>query len=295
MGNKAGRTQLTTSRIVSRDTSSSRTRCDSPRLGGGRGARELERAKFDAVVRAQHYLGREPLLERLEVLRTVIVEVARDFGIELDDQHFARGLGYRLALNPAQYLRRQRRHRFDDAPPVASRTRIGQQFLQALARALARHLDEPQFGNFERRGSRLVALERRRQRIADFLAIALAIHVDEIDDDDSADVAQPQLIYHFLYCFEVGLEDGVVLAALADEAAGIHVDCSQRFGLIENQVAARLEPDLAVQRALDLRFYIKPIEQRRGPVMKRHARPQPRHIVLHELYDPAVGRRIVAP
>src|ERR1019366_4224589 len=264
-------------------------------LGGGGRAGELERAEFEAVVRAQHYFGREPLLQRLEILRPVIVEVARDFGIELDDQHIARGLGNGLALNPAQYFGRESRHRFYDAPPVASRTRIGQQFFQALARAFARHLHESQFGNLERRGPRLVALERQRQRVADLLAIALAIHVDEINYDDSADVAQPQLVYYFLYCFEVGLEDGVVLAALADEAAGIHVDCSQRFGLIENQVAARLEPDLAVQRALDLRFYIKPIEQRRGPVMKRHARPQPRHIVLHELYDPAVGRRIVAP
>src|ERR1019366_6462826 len=172
---------------------------DSPRLGGGRGTGELQPAGVDAGVRAQHYFGREPLLERLEILRTVIVEVARDIGIELDDQHIARGLGNRLALNPAQHFRRQRRHRFDHAPPVASRTRIGQQFFEALARAFARHLNEPQFGNLERGGPRLVALERNRQRVADLLAIALAIHVDEIDYDDSTDVAQPQLIYYFLY------------------------------------------------------------------------------------------------
>ena len=29
--------------------------------------------------------------------------------------------------------------------------------------------------------------------------------------------------------------------------------------------------------------------------MQRHARPQPRHVILHELHDPAVGRRIIAP
>ena len=46
--------------------------------GGGRGAGELEGAGLDTVVRAQHYLGREPLLERLEILGAMIVQVAFD-------------------------------------------------------------------------------------------------------------------------------------------------------------------------------------------------------------------------
>ena len=111
-------------------------------------------------------------------------------------------------------------------------------------------------------------LQRRRQRLADFFAIGLARHVDKIDDDYAADIAQPQLLHHLVGRFQVGLEDGVILILLADEAPGVHVDRGQRFGLIEHQVAARLEPYLAVERALDLRLDIEPVEYRLLPLMQ---------------------------
>ena len=40
---------------------------------------------------------------------------------------------------------------------------------------------------------------------------------------------------------EVGLEDGVVEVAAADEAAGVDVDRGQRLGLVDDQVAAGLQ------------------------------------------------------
>jgi hypothetical protein len=45
--------------------------------------------------------------------------------------------------------------------------------------------------------------------------------------------------------FEVGLEDGVVEVAHADEAAGVDVDGGHRLGLVDDQVAAGLEVDAA--------------------------------------------------
>ena len=49
---------------------------------------------------------------------------------------------------------------------------------------------------------------------------------------------------------------------LADEAAGVDVDRGERLGLVENQVAARLQPDLAVERAVDLRLDLEMVEDR---------------------------------
>ena len=80
------------------------------------------------------------------------------------------------------------------------------------------------------------------------LAVVLARHVDEVDDDDAAQVAQPQLPRDRLRRLEVGLEDRVVEVARADEAAGVDVDRRQRLGLVDDQVAARLQVDAARQR-----------------------------------------------
>src|SRR5260370_31155551 len=41
--------------------------------GRGWSLREFERSRFDTIVRAQHNLGREPLLERLEVFCAVVI------------------------------------------------------------------------------------------------------------------------------------------------------------------------------------------------------------------------------
>ena len=86
-------------------------------------------------------------------------------------------------------------------------------------------------------------------------------------------------LHHLLDRLEVGLEHRLVLVALADEAAGVDVDRGQRLGLIENQVAARLEPHLAIERALDLRLDLEMVEDRLRALIQRDARAQPRHVV----------------
>ena len=78
------------------------------------------------------------------------------------------------------------------------------------------------------------------------------LHVDEVDDDDAAEIAQAQLPRDHLRRLEIGLEDRVVEAAAADEAAGVDVDRRHRLGLVDDQVAARLQVDAARQRLLDL-------------------------------------------
>src|SRR5512146_2943838 len=209
--------------------------------------------------------------------------------MNLDQQHVVATAAAGLAMDSAQDLGGERRHGLDHASALAVRTGVGQQLLEALASALAGHLDQPEFGNLERRGARLVAPLRLAQRVADLLAIGLARHVDEVDDDDPADVAQAQLLDHFLDRLEVGPQHGLVLVGLADEAPGVDVDRGERFGLVENQVAARLEPDLAVERALDLRLDLEVIENRLGALVHRQARAQSRHVVLDELLDTLEG------
>jgi hypothetical protein len=124
---------------------------------------------------------------------------------------------------------------------------VGQRF----AGALARHLHQAQLREAADRGLDPVA----RQLLAELgqhrVAVVLAHHVDEVDDDDAAQVAQAQLAGDGLRRLQVGLEDGVVEIARADKAAGVDVDGGQRLGLVDDQVAARLQVDAPAQRLGD--------------------------------------------
>ena len=67
-----------------------------------------------------------------------------------------------------------------------------------------------------------------------------ALHVDQVEDDQPADVAEAELVGDLVDGLEVGLERRLfqVLAALADEAPGVDVDRRERLGLIDDQRAA---------------------------------------------------------
>src|SRR3990170_3028382 len=112
---------------------------------------------------------------------------------------------------------------------------------EAPARALARHLHEAQLGKAVHRHARAVARQCLAKFVEHGIPVLFRIHVDEVDDDNAAEVPQPQLARDHLRGLQIGLEYRVVEAADPDEAAGVDVDCRQRFGLVDNQVAAGLE------------------------------------------------------
>jgi hypothetical protein len=135
---------------------------------------------------------------------------------------------------------------------------------EALARALARHLDqaERRDGGDVRPG--VVLRQRLLERLQHLLAVLLLFHVDEVDDDDAAEVAQPQLPRDRHGRLEVRAVDGFLEVAVPDERAGVHVDRGERLGLVDDQVTARLERHLALERTLDL--LLDPVQVEDRPV-----------------------------
>src|SRR5688572_3252913 len=137
---------------------------------------------------------------------------------------------------------------------VAVETRLVQHAPEALPRPLARHLDQAELADAVERGLRLVLDQSRLQRPPDLLAVAVLLHVDEVEDHQAADVPEAQLVGDLLHGLEVRLERRLlqVLAALADVTAGVHVDRRERFGLIDDQRPAARQRHLAAQGAPDL-------------------------------------------
>src|SRR5208283_2537960 len=140
----------------------------------------------------------------------------------------------------------------DLAAASASDAGFAQDVGETLARALARHFDQAQLREPVDRQPRAVAIERLVELLQHGSAMVGVLHVDEVDDDDAAEVAQTQLPRDHLGGLEIGLENGVVKAAPADKAAGIDVDCRHRLGLVDDEITPRLEIHPPSQGLLDL-------------------------------------------
>ena len=108
---------------------------------------------------------------------------------------FAREPGVTSAADPALDLDRGRALRDDDPVAVAGRALARHHLARAVGDVLARHLDEAERRDLDDVGLRAVALELLAERILDLLAVLRVRHVDEVDDDDPADVAQPELAH----------------------------------------------------------------------------------------------------
>src|SRR5690606_22280586 len=120
---------------------------------------------------------------------------------------------------------------------------------QALAHALAGHLHQAQRGHLGDLVLGAVPAQALHEATQHEIAVRLEDHVDEVDDDDAADVAQPQLAHDLLGRLEVVLGDGLLEgAAGAGELAGVHVDDGHRLGAVDDEGAAGGQVHLAVHR-----------------------------------------------
>src|SRR5919106_4252155 len=118
----------------------------------------------------------------------------------------------------------------EEAAPVARRTGAAERLDQPFGDALPRHLHEPQLRDVEHLGTGLVAGEGRPEGAHDVLAVLADLHVDEVDDDDPADVPEAKLSGDLLRRLEVVAVDGLLEVGPADVLAGVHVDDSERLG-----------------------------------------------------------------
>src|SRR5699024_353103 len=89
----------------------------------------------------------------------------------------------------------------------------GEGLHQALAHALAGHLHQAERGQLGDLLPGAVPAQALHEAPQHEIAVGLEDHVDEVDDDDAADVAQPQLAHDLLGRLEVVLGDGLLEGA----------------------------------------------------------------------------------
>ena len=121
------------------------------------------------------------------------------------------------------------------------------------------------------------------------LAVAAFVHIDEVDDDDAAQIAQANLAHNLLDRVHVGFDDRVFEArGLAHVLAGIDVDGHQRLGLVDHNVAAAFQPHLRLERLVHLFFQAELLEQRCLLGVELHALDQSRLEAIEEAQNALV-------
>ena len=94
----------------------------------------------------------------------------------------------------------------------------------------------------------------------------------------------------------VGLDDRVFEPVrFADELAGVDIDRHQRFGLVDDDIAARFQPDLRAQRLFEFGGDVERVEDRRGPRVQLYAADQRRLEALHEAQNALVDVFVIHP
>ena len=149
---------------------------------------------------------------------------------------------------------------FDNALAAAMRAGDEDGARKALIGALTGHFHETKLGYREHMGAGLVTLEAILDACVDGLLILAVLHVDEVGNDQSTDIAKAELAGDFLGGFEVGLENGFFHVLRTFVAASVHIHCDHGLGLIDNNVAAAGQPDLTVKGSVDLGLHTKAFE-----------------------------------
>src|SRR5690606_38284424 len=85
----------------------------------------------------------------------------------------------------------------------------------------------------------------------DFPVFVLA-HIDEVDDNQSANIPQSQLSGNLLGSFKVYLEDGILLILSRNLGSAIHIDDMHRLGVFNNQVSTAVHGGGFAKRGFNL-------------------------------------------
>lgn len=131
----------------------------------------------------------------------------------------------------------------------------------AFLGALTGHLHDAEWGDGEDVAFCFIFAHFFPDDVEDGLAVATVFHIDEVEDDEAADVAEFDLAGDFVSGFEIGLDD-VVFAVFASAfmGAGIYVDGGEGFGFFDDDFASGGEGDAFHEGLFDLAFDIEAFE-----------------------------------
>ena len=180
-------------------------------------------------------------------------------------------------------MQRRRLGAADVAGAVAARAGDVAGLGERRAQALARQLEEAEAADLAGLHAGAVVAQGVAQAVLDLALVLGRLHVDEVDDDQAAEVAQAQLAGDLVGRLAVGAEGGLLDVRALGGATRVDVDRDQRLGVVDDHGAARRQVHLARVGRFDLVLDLEAREQRHVVAVALHARDVARHHVGHEL------------
>ena len=229
-------------------------------------------------VRDQHHVDLQPRFDRMDVGALFVEQergdVHRHLGV-----HGGAVFLHRFFLDDPQDMQCGGFGTADVTGAVAARAGDVAAFAERRAKALARQLHQAETRDLAHLHPRAVVAQRVAQASLHFALVVLVLHVDEIDDDEAAKVAQPQLPGDLVGRLGVGVVRGLLDVVAARGARRIDVDRDERFGVVDHHRAAGRERHLARVGGLDLMLDLEAREQRHVVAVTLH----PLHVVGHDV------------
>ena len=253
---------------------------------------QLEMRRFQRFVRDQQNPDPMPLFDGANRLAFLVEQKGGDLDGQLHDDP-AGSILDRLFLNQPQHAQRQRIDVADGALAVAARADDVTGLLQRRTQPLPRHFQQAEAGDAAHLHPGAIHFQRLAQPGFHLALVAGQIHVNEINDDQPAQVAQPHLPGDFLGGFQIGGERGFLDVAALGGAGRVNVDGNQRFGVVDHDPAAGGQADFALVGGLDLGFDLEAGEQRDVVLIQLELVQVLRHHLLHEILGLAMDGRVV--
>ena len=193
---------------------------------------------------------------------TFFVQQIRGDRYRNDGVDFFGVLFQRLFFNQTQNRERQRFVITHGTGAGAARADVMAGFAQRRAQALARHLQQAEARNMANLNARAVLTNGFTQTVFHRTLVANRGHIDKVDNDQAAEVAQTQLAGNLVSRFKVGIEGCLFDIAAAGGAGGVDIDRGQRFGAVDNDRPAGRQAHFTLEGGLNLRFNLIMAEQR---------------------------------
>ena len=127
-------------------------------------------------------------------------------------------------------------------------TGLREDLKQTGAQTLTGHLNQTQRSHLSHLVLGTVTAQALNQATQNQVTVRLKHHVNEVNDDNAADIAQTQLTDNLLSSFQVVLGDSLFqVAAATGELTGVHVHHGHGFGTVNHQRTTRRQVHLTVQ------------------------------------------------
>ena len=184
-------------------------------------------------------------------------------------------------------------HAADDADAMAARADDLGGLLNGGTQPLAGHFQQAEAGDAADLYPGAVGLDRFAQGVFHLALVLVGVHVDEVDDDQPAQIAQAQLTGDFSGRFHVGVEGGLLNVAALGGAGGVDVDGGERLGHVDDDDTAGGQGDLPLEGGLDLGLDLEAGEQGNLVLIGFDAAHELGHHMLDELPRPVEGFHVI--